>query len=1652
MQEVQALYDAGLYLQALARADSVAPLAEWRGAEQRVLAGRLALRLGGQRLGETHHLRAMREPDSGDCALYYAAAARLRRHGPWATWRMLACPRRGDDPQALADLLALEARIAGTLRDFELAERRLQEAEALRPDHPWLRIERANVLELQDRYDEALAIVSPVRAAATYRVAAVAHSAHLLQLLGRDDDAERLLQDALASLESSELAAMLALQQEEHGQWEAAFATLARFEALAPLLDESGSKRLAMRRVDLLLQLSRDGEAAAHAAASGSEFHREIVARAASGTGARIQLAVPFVRQHHRTCGPATLTALALWHGRPTEQLHVIEDICYGGTTDVNERRWALRNGFAAREFTLNAADAKALLARGLPFAVATREATSGHLQAVIGIDERRGTFIVRDPFVRQTTEWLVEQFLQHCRASGPRAMVLAPHEDALAGMALQDSELYDQSFAVQEALARHDRAAARRASRELAERHPEHRLAIEAQCALSAYERDAVGVLSCVLRLLEQFPEDSRLLLRQLECLAQLERRDAALELLRGLTEGTHAHPAFLLQLAWLLQADGVFAVEVRALCERALRRAPLEAHGHRLLGRQLLQRGCDDEALQALRFAVCLDDTNEAAALEYFEACRTRGRTAEGIALLEQRFERYGRRAGGPARSLFHGLQALHRPADAFVVLERALRQRPQDGALLLFAAEAHGADGRLDVAAELRTAAAGHGDAPARSRTDARLAMHHGDLDAARGHWLEALQHDPLEEATRGELVRLLRVVGGPQAAVAHLQQVLEEYPFHRPTARLLAIELGRVDTRAAIRRLDELAAADPSDALVQRELALRHLEQSRPEAALAAADAAVHLQPHVPDGHAIRGKVLQELGRRADALAAFAAAVQLDVDCTFAIGNYVWEQPTAMDRRRAVADLAGWLAARAGDGPGMVVFAGVATSVLEPEELLVQLRRLLELHPHSWAAHGCVVQQLVAMQRGDEALPAAQIACDRFPLLPRVWLDLAAAHRSAGDEAAEMAALERARELLPWSPEACRALAALLRRRGETARALAMLRDMSARAPDDNGLRLQLCETLVESGDAAGAAAQAAIAIGLDVTGGDAWGMLQWIAQQAADPALFDRIGRPIVEQHAVAVAWLQFAVRLPAPEQRLAAFARCLEIDARNATALDLRAALLAECNRVDEAIAELDAVAAAGPLVVTLRGRRAWLIDRKGNRAAASAEMRAVLAERADYTWGRQQLVEWLSASDDRQAAVDEAQALVDHAPADAVSFGWLGATRLAIGQRAAAKEAFAQALSLAPCYGYAAKSLLDLHLENGELDAADAVVDRWLGAQCDAAGLVWRLMVAGRRVAADGTTEQAVLSTWQALCRRPDVTAELLAEALQVTPQQADSLAAVQALLAEEAVRDEAPAAIAGIWCQALGKASDADAAIAALRHLSARPAAWHAGAQRLLGWLGTGPTSRARRRRLARVLAAFPESMWRADDGTLGLVLYALLALGTGDALTFCSDWRRRAEAEQWVLHNVATALRVGGRWDEARAVSAVAVERRADDSLSEHRVWLAIEALLIADLEAARMHHALVRIELLSQEARLLAACVDAWLAFSAVRGAAQWVTLWRRLRDIVAAPTWILRRCKPRLVRAVAAQFGWRRGPWLWLWLRLSWLRTWWVWRK
>src|SRR5262245_46296466 len=234
LEQVHALHGDGLYLQAYRRGNEVAPLREWRGTAAQILAGRLAVNLGAPRLCWWHHTWAWRQDRHDPEACYYYARAVCDRRGAWAGWKFVrACGDFEDAPAHFrADWLAFQAGLVGRQRDFITAETLLDQAERLAPDRPWIKIERAAMLEYQDRYGDSLVAARHALELRPWYRAGVQSVAHALQLLDRDTEALELLAEADQRLECGLISAQLAVLQTELGRYADAERSFERYAEL----------------------------------------------------------------------------------------------------------------------------------------------------------------------------------------------------------------------------------------------------------------------------------------------------------------------------------------------------------------------------------------------------------------------------------------------------------------------------------------------------------------------------------------------------------------------------------------------------------------------------------------------------------------------------------------------------------------------------------------------------------------------------------------------------------------------------------------------------------------------------------------------------------------------------------------------------------------------------------------------------------------------------------------------------------------------------------------------------------------------------------------------------------------------------------------------------------------------------------------------------------------------------------------------------------------------------------------------------------------------------------------------------------------------------------------------------------------------------
>ncbi len=1535
MAEIERLRHGGLFLQAWAKLQTLTDPATWQSVEWRVSAATLRERLGGRSEAEKVVLRLWKRHRSAPEAPWEEMLWTVHRNrGAVEAWHWL---RRWHPPEPAnvrdrQDHLAARAYISGAVRDFTTARALAEEARALDDSHHWPHCVLGLVSAWEDRHAEALQWAGQALARQPGSVAGHHLAVDSLIALGRDEEALRLLQAAAFRLEAGSLAWSLTVLQMELGDFAAAAPGLARTVELHPLADPPIKSALAALHCDLACHLEAWDEAARWAEkVEGSDFYtrvKEQLGQRREGFRRRL-LPVGFTRQAHLTCVPATLTTLAKYWGRAPEHLDLVEAMCHDGTPYHSERKWAVENGWISREFTVTAEVAKALVDRGVPFTISTVHVGGGHCQAVVGYDEFRRVLLIRDPHRRSKGEFLMDEMLEQQKANGPRGHIILPSSEAgrLDGVALPDADLWDLHHEAALALDGHDRPVAEHALARLQWGAPDHRLTLQCQGMLAAYDARPTTALEAVNSLLAQFPSDVNLKTRQLSLLQQLEKVPERLERLREACEGPHGHPYLWREYASALSGDSRRQAEVRRWLRRS-DRAEVSAFSVWMRAHLLWQQGRREEATDLHRLAACLDDKNESFAAAYFHAARWTRRSDEALTHLRRRVAQDGTRSSAPAQTLFAALETLNRQDEALDALRSALARRPTDDDFKLWAAERFALWGAESEAVTL-LGSISRGRHASRCKVEAWLAARRGDRPEVERLWREVLAEFPLSVEATQMVADSVAEREGPVAALTFVRERAALHPHFLPL-RHAVIErsrpVGPPEWEASVR---EFLQVDPASAWGLRELALTVIPQHRQQEAMQALEEAEALEPGSEALHGVRGEVLESLARPEEAVACYRRALSVSVDHEPALRRLVALSATVEQRRDALSFIQAELIRQTTNGNGVLTFAEEARPYLGADEMGDLLRRGHAERPDLWQSGIVLARHLSHCGHLDDAAALVREQTTRFPLLPRVWVECALVHREALRRDEETAALEQARTLNPAWGWAMRELAQSYRLAGRFDKSLEVMEQAVRHSPADALNHGWLADERHHAGDVAGAVEALKQAVRRDASYRWAWSALaEWSTKLGAPDAAEKEARQLVAERPGDVNAWMALSHVLDGPvkfAEKLAALDRAMSLAPRAVSARDDKARVLTLAGRFAEALDVCRQWPGGTAAPVALEARAAWILSRRGDVRAAITAMRQVVARDPGHLWAWENLATWhqqVSEFDEAEAAI---ATLAKQQPHHAVPHGYLGEFLLARGKKDAAKHAFARSVDIDPGYQYGAFELFELHERDQEYAKADEVLRR-------VAPHVHPADVGVRRVALalSRRDERAFATEIDAFLSHPDdrpaayhYLVEWLRHRSFNLAQKVEKAARAKVFSGQPCnvhtgalatdmrlVRGEGPDR--GLMRRlGTGNAAAARVHVRALNELARRV--------QTPDWLPRAVYRRAIRRHVAK------HRQWFTTDtelwGTAGYALFCAKKYRATAALL--ADWRQRPNTQPWMFNNLVVALHLLGRLDEAGAI---------------------------------------------------------------------------------------------------------------------------------
>lgn len=1537
----------GRYLDAQALVAPFAPPEEWEGAEVRVWGGRLLLALGAANRANRVFRAAWRDAPDSSLAFYYHVLNVVGRQGSFETLRRVherlggIEPERDPESMPEAHLYLLKGRLLSHFRDFSSSARWLEAGLRFAPEDAWAHLEHAFALEAEDRYAEALEAAEWARTLRGNYRPVYEYLGHLLLLLNREKEALHLVREGAEQMQAGSLWSQLAGLQIECEDWDGAEESLEKARICLPLAEEGWERVLQARRAEVAYRRGRFADARVAAEKVRGDYYKNMARRLEgaeeNGRPDRLTLPVGFVRQHHMTCAPATLSAVSAYLGKPIDHLALASVITYDGTPDHEERNWLEGQGWWVREFRLTWDTAVALLDRGIPFTLVVNWVRQAHLQAVIGYDRTLGTLVIRDPYYRSNMEVLAEEFLKEQEPFGPRAMVLLPPERAeeVADVNFPDAPVYDLYYRFRRSLVAYDRAAAGALLGQMKELAPGHNLELYAEQELAGFDGDMIRGHALLEERNRRFPEEQNTqlnLLGSLRYLGHIAERNALLE---KCALGPKQHPIFWQTYVEVLREDNRQQRRAWRRAWRLLRVGPTDAANLSTMANLLWDAGRFAEASLLYRLAASAGETVEQHWQSFFIACRYLNQTGRALDLLRERFSRLKGKSGNPALTLESALGQAGEPREGLRVLEEAVAARPKDGALLLGLGDARARVGDFRGAEECLARAEGLATPVDWLRTAERIETWRGGNRAALAHAKAFLEKSPLDTEMLAEHMRLTVWTEGRAEALAWLEDYVSRYPHFIPLRRIWLEHLREEEPEKALAAVEEMLAALPMDAWALREKVLILRRAKRSAEAKEIALLAESVEP-VAESAGLVGLVALDLLDYAGARDAFRRGLKRSIDAGWMYARLLEACETFEERRAEIAFVAEELRTQASLGQGYLTFVENAAGLLEPDRLLEALNSFVTERPMHWQAHSARIRASLAQGTEAQAKVWAEEALERFPLHASLWLDLADVQRAGNDPVAEAAALLKGLEIAPsWSALRQR-LAALYERERRLDEAQAVLDDELVLNPLNTMAMVMLAQLDWQRGRTEAAVEKIRRAIELEPENGRAWDLLEdWtrgtetVLQQARE--LAERA--PFHDGVQMRLA-LELAI-FGNGDEALAVLERLLEKSPAHLGAHDLRVRILAEFSRYEEALAAARPEVFAGAPPLGLQGRAAWVRWRRGDYAAAIKEMEEVLRRHPDYAWGWQMLASWQLAQQNTKRAAEAAARYACLQPDDPSSLCYTASVLLETGKKADAVPYLEKALRLDSSNLYASANLFKLALARKDFVEARRKLEVFR-----AHGSPWEALACEVELCAAQKDVAGAEECFRRLLIAPPGETQHVQRAVKCLNEEVPGKL-VRAVCFDLLGSPEANPVVGALWAESFtlrGK----PIRTRLLRKAKAREEARRKAYVVYLGWMGEAEKNR-------KVLW---ELLWhgrwlRSNAETWGAVGYVLLGGSFWYAWIFrwwMRGWKEKGEQVPWALWNIVAYEVTRRRLDTAAEVSRWMVEQQPGNPYVLHVSYLA------------------------------------------------------------------------------------------------------------
>jgi tetratricopeptide (TPR) repeat protein len=1284
LAELQTVYDAHLFLDAFKLSvDSWTDLAaiDELTAEEMILAGRLASRIGGMRISRHLYRKARERAPKLPLVRYFTR--HISGSKDLLLDQLLEFEKDpelgGDDAELRASWLGAHAYIFAVLRDFTRAEDLLNEAHKLSPASAWLLSQEADVMGMADKWDESVQSAEVGLKADPRSPWPMLSLANALLNLGRVREAADRLAEAAAETQFYQIVQTACWYQcalaetlegsERREKVEAARSLAERIESMAPLADREFRTSLARTWLDIA-ELSDDHAAMEKwALEARSAFHRNVLANLkANPDGKRIRLPYRRTIQKHVECVPTSICSALSATGVEILVEALARDVTFGGTTEWAAADWLCRKGFHVRHFSATAEITVKLIEAKIGFTISWDDDESGHTVAIVGVDHAAGTAIAHDPNSFRSTEYLLSSFSEQYGPLGLTAMAVVPATLAniLDAILPPESQLVEAAEAQEKALTIHGLSEGRAIVEGLERRFPDHPGTTYLR-AIQNLEDGRIGrAFEGFRRTFTRFPNAPKVRARLMSACRSLGDSALLRETLRSVvetgkvpgvdsqSEWATPHPRYFYEYADLLRSSAETWKQSETHLRSVLRENWRSAGAwHVLADLRWVQRK-DQSAALAFRIASSLAEHNEHYASAYADVLYRSGRLTDALEWLRTRAEKLGASVHGVSTWITYisSLEDWGKPVEALQVCRAALGRFGNSALLLSFAVPFFGRMGEWQEAENwFETLKSSGADASSKE-----AAVYFFEM---RGMTAKALEHAdawvceaPLSISARKKLLALTAEIHGKSAALSRAAAWMRERPENEDIEDLFC-EHADFPIWRKMRVLKARLKRNRDDAWAWRELVFAAISEFE------SSDGAYRrrLQQRI-------NKYLAEVSRltSADAATLRAMGIWLEAQGEWQQAKTVYLEAIRIDPgnswtyRRALE-----IAARFPVEEQRAVWAAIEPVWIGQtgrlSNSLDMMRRLTDLFGpretetiiQNWQKHHAddpnVAEAMADLLldfghgRSDarRALELLQPAVERYLYDSGLRFSLAKALRATGDDAAAGRVFEELVRRRPDNLSALIQLAWIREREGQTDEALRILARAAEQEPQNADPLDTQAQILIQNRrfDEARAILQSALGrLPASVR----------IYQRTI--ALFNEMGE---DEKAVGAArqgveayprgaylWLLLGktlrehAHLAAPGEVELCLRRSLQFNRALFESADWLAVIMAEQRNYAEAFNVLSNVEQRLVDPSPAQGRRAWIRRQAGGKREAITDLAAILEKYPGYSWGWNVLLDWL--------------------------------------------------------------------------------------------------------------------------------------------------------------------------------------------------------------------------------------------------------------------------------------------------------------------------------------------------------------------------------------------------------------------------------------